>query len=576
MPQHSRRLFTFNMYKGTDAYSLRVRYLTGAGTIHKQDTVPIAVSPIDVDMSTNPPSLAKNLEGFFQEQINEHIPKRAKSEEERARHTRAIHIALYIASQLHDRYFDSATAVKMRVQAYFNSLIPGRKITYGLFHGKAFLQHKLAKTPSMRPQTRLVWPKDLVTLLPAAPEAEASLLPDVCIFSRYYARIAPVTDTATNTYVAGKGLVEAIENIYEAADIVNTEIDQHQPPTDTCSCDEEHSKSTIHLCNFRGCQTLCNKLQYLEVTQSRICPPCTDFVATETQQMAQKFIKSMAERAIRADFEAMNMDASDRQAVTQVVEQLLQNLQSVLKQHDDDLVASDKYVPDAVRSTGAGSAQQEVSAEDHETSRPFRMSLDAVFQKAMDATGRLSLHVPGNVVVTAMWLNFAKHTWTPAWLQILSRLSKCSSPEERAELLRLEEDVFAVSLETSYRKAARLGQMTTAEDFALAEYERIAGKPLSVSADVEKLKKMIISTRWGTIPAAPRKGWVPGKEGEFADRIWPMIQEIIDAWKKKTGIEPAYGTDGCPFPSEEGDMPPDWSWWTAWVFVATRLQRMWL
>lgn len=150
-------------------------------------------------MSTSfePPFLSPNIELFFREQTKRNVSDADRSDRA-ARARRPIHIVIFIANQLHNQYFDSATAVKMRIQALLHCLVPARWTTYGIFQGQALFQRKTSANRSALPQTHLAWPMKLVTQHCSAVESQ---LPGSRTFSRSYARIAPVTDVATKSLV---------------------------------------------------------------------------------------------------------------------------------------------------------------------------------------------------------------------------------------------------------------------------------------------------------------------------------------------------------------------------------------
>ncbi|GAB1735765.1 hypothetical protein NU219Hw_g5111t1 [Hortaea werneckii] len=136
VPEHPRQVFTIQPTSAdggsASSYGLRVRFLTRSGTMTHSDSVPLSVSVHDVDLSSEPPALPPNIEVFFREKTKRNVSDADKSDRA-ARARRAIHIVIFIANQLHNQYFDSATVVKMRIQALLHCLVPARRTTYGIF-----------------------------------------------------------------------------------------------------------------------------------------------------------------------------------------------------------------------------------------------------------------------------------------------------------------------------------------------------------------------------------------------------------------------------------------------------------
>ncbi|KAI7486164.1 hypothetical protein KC351_g3496 [Hortaea werneckii] len=105
VPEHPRQVSTIQPTSAdggfASSYGLRVRFLTGRGTMTHFDSVPLSVSDHDVDLSSEPPSLPPNIEVFFREQTQRNASDADKSDRA-AGARRAIHIVVFIANQLHN------------------------------------------------------------------------------------------------------------------------------------------------------------------------------------------------------------------------------------------------------------------------------------------------------------------------------------------------------------------------------------------------------------------------------------------------------------------------------------------
>ena len=58
------------------------------------------------------------------------------------------------------------------------------------------------------------------------------------------------------------------------------------------------------------------------------------------------------------------------------------------------------------------------------TNEPFGASVDAVFPIAKRATGQIGLHCPGNITVTANFLNRLHWIYVPAVLELIKELRR--------------------------------------------------------------------------------------------------------------------------------------------------------
>lgn len=221
---------------------------------------------------------------------------------------------------------------------------------------------------------------------------------------------------------------------------------------------------------------------------------------------------------------------------------------------------------------------------DHSGPTSTKLSLDAKFSLAISADGTPGIHVAGNVVPTAQWLNLAKNIFQPGAVQLAVdqvRLAKQIADEPNPKLLDalksrlqkklIEEDsLFQIALKTPYTKASRLANASTAT-VKRRGHELRTGKPIGKAAKASTtLRKDYFYTGKAS---APRKNWVPGPEDDYEERLMPLVEEII----KAGSIEVSYGgKDDCPFPGPDNAVPDDWCWWMAWKLFGDRLLRMWL
>ena len=87
---------------------------------------------------------------------------------------------------------------------------------------------------------------------------------------------------------------------------------------------------------------------------------------------------------------------------------------------------------------------------------PFMPSLDAVFPYGL-SDGQMQYHVPGNLVVTTLYINLLKYTYIPAMLAHLVNYVKSDhGPEAVKRFMKEMEDVYLVGLRTPYVMKKRL------------------------------------------------------------------------------------------------------------------------
>lgn len=167
------------------------------------------------------------------------------------------------------------------------------------------------------------------------------------------------------------------------------------------------------------------------------------------------------------------------------------------------------------------------------------------------------MHSLDNRIFTVLCLNYAKHTFVPAVLQIVGDyLNSKGDHQARQEVTKKMDSVWLVGLLAAYKKATRI---STASVEALEELKEawIAAEILDEVPSTKSWQYCL--SELGTMPAC-------------AEDIQSFTKEI----EEETGHEFARGADGAPYPYAKATMPKDWSWGTAWVFFCDRALRCWL
>jgi hypothetical protein len=105
-------------------------------------------------------------------------------------------------------------------------------------------------------------------------------------------------------------------------------------------------------------------------------------------------------------------------------------------------------------------------------------SIGAIFP-FYDVDGRLLIHGPGNIALTAQCLNYAKHFFAPAVLQIVSDYLKTTGDEAaRLEMMEKMDSVWLVGLLSAFSRASRLSNPLAMENFATQKEVWVAAEPI--------------------------------------------------------------------------------------------------
>lgn len=220
---------------------------------------------------------------------------------------------------------------------------------------------------------------------------------------------------------------------------------------------------------------------------------------------------------------------------------------------------------------------EESTQKQRDELRPSKLSPDAVQQSWPLDDKTMAYHAPGNIAICPFWAQLFKFQWTPGQTAVMRELAREDlEPEEKARLLKIEDDMFTIQLKTNYRRILRFGKYNK-HDFEALKYERLSGNLLLVSAAKAKRwlekKSIVFNEGKSAPPPAPSTNWRPGTTGEFEDRINPLVNEITADYRRNTPLQ--VSTDGCPWPSSER-MPLWWCWWAAWFFFGERFYRLWI
>lgn len=204
------------------------------------------------------------------------------------------------------------------------------------------------------------------------------------------------------------------------------------------------------------------------------------------------------------------------------------------------------------------------------SSHPTRPSVDAVFPRMPSKVfpSRYFVHAEGNVAVTSAVLQYAKYTYLPGSLAIISDYLKLDNQhrtvEARVKLFHDLRPFHILTYKHSLHKSARTtGEVVQAEfDQQQAQYisgKLIPGQDDHLTAKASRVCRNAIATR------ASLQIWdVP-----TTSRLASICSEMHLRYKENFRS----ASDGAPWISLV-DMPVDWSW-NSWATICTeRLARM--
>ena len=376
-------------------------------------------------------------------------------------------------------------------------------------------------------------------------------------------RVLPVLNAIIQTWTQSEDILEAWKAGCRTADTVNAAITEGEVPIKVCHCEDPSSSGEVHPC--AGCLRIMSCAEMRDdYKQDRICRLCA---ATPAKDFNHSAITH--EGRVAKDSNPLVIAHEGHVAIYRAVRS---NLWYEAKRcsipHE---VYSARVLP-IWRSLQqhaliGGQWQDAYCLVDRRSvagRNPFLPSFEAVFPYIV-FEGKTQYHAPGNVVITALYINLLKHTYIPALLSHVANYIRSDRGPEAVKRFMMEmEDVYLISLRTPYNKKKRLSASVGSSEYASIKREWVTGLPGSHGHEkMQYTQKHYLHN--------PRKAPYPDWRPDGFERIRKLVFAIeLNFPDQKL----RRGPDGCPFPFHESEIPSDWSWWSCWRLFDERLARM--
>ncbi|KAK7538484.1 uncharacterized protein J3D65DRAFT_602500 [Phyllosticta citribraziliensis] len=373
--------------------------------------------------------------------------------------------------------------------------------------------------------------------------------------------VIPVIDIMETTWLQGGSLHEVWTVGAEAADNVNALIRTGDMPPGSCDCGPESSRSEMHPCQKCAKLTPCAALTY-GFLRFRLCATCHERDSKQSmslpEQLAVFYVKNMLDSNARKTGRRHG-DSSER-----AKKDAADEVSSIFSEHSPNSVEfTDQY-------TGC---VEQLSTDSSHGKTPNALTIDAVFPYGFFQETAF-IHCRGNLAVTTLVMNYAKHIQIPAFLVALKDwiVAEPNCRNNPAQLQRLQSDMVArcSTLSAIRLKAAWTIKARERTKYNLGKYEYdreewLSGKLRSGEAGPWDKRSDLSLTSGFKVPAGDLKGW-PQAEMK---RIKRIVQEM-KAWFQVDLPE----KNGCPYFAHPDTMPSTWSWGLCFAIVTCRRIRM--
>jgi hypothetical protein len=328
--------------------------------------------------------------------------------------------------------------------------------------------------------------------------------------------------------------------------MVNSAITMGEPLDIFCSCTTAMANIETHPCGYCFNQTICRFL-VSDGSGVRVCMDHDKYRSrlTDGISVPEQIIRRSLRQATHGERQSLGMNIEE------------DNVDSMM----DDLKTQGYFLQDLQWKDGycstPRSVPMELGSRELGSRSPFMPSIDAIFP-FISIQGQILTHASGNIAVTALHINLAKHIQLPAWLAELSTYMK--GPRNVSvtnKFIQRVNQLYEISLKAPYKKTTRMKAKATSQKLAFDKAEWVTGIPLTKG-----------NIPWRVVPKIRKtpKGWKPDRIDEFIH-----IAEEIEG---KFGVKLPRSKDGCPYPFHRSTMPEDWSWWFAWQLWTDRVYRM--
>lgn len=398
-------------------------------------------------------------------------------------------------------------------------------------------------------------------------------LPDISLKSALDARVAYVVKQMHETWVASQDIKATWAAGLRAGDRVN-EGSSEETYGSACSCDEEISKSTLHLCDKCFKPTLCSELSYhTNKTHSRWCTNCEqsfldqfkDTEANPSLRRMRRCLKGM----IKHDEEKRALHTVKAEGGTG--KKARSDPTAYQKQLDEAIAAIEAFIHDQAKFSwyDGYSTKLRIDTVLNHLKRgryvdPFLPSIESVLPYVAWALG-YHRHVGPNLAVTGAYLNFGKSLFPPAVLGLIGEYVNTGRTDvDKQALIRDMDVLHEITMKIPYVKGTRLNATFDAEK---AEHDRnewievvlLPSKNHPWQPDLWKLGGKVKQI------AYDNKDWRPPGHS----RIMTVVGEIEEMFATTVPR-----INECPMFLHPAGVPEAWNWRVCWLLLEDRLRRM--
>lgn len=385
-------------------------------------------------------------------------------------------------------------------------------------------------------------------------------LPMVTIKSIDRARVVPVCEALTQTWLTTGSLTDAFLACADAAHAANQAIDDGIPAQPVCQRPEDElSCDLTHVCGSCGKTFLCSTMLDGGLC-TRVCHPCDD-----NDRKHWPFGLSFAialdrmKNVIRKEATENGLKATDKTVLA-----MLEQAQEELEAWFQGVQNGDFYID------GYSNKSRGIKAEKPSglfLRDAFAPSIDAAFPYSVTDTGVLRQHVTGNLVVCSLAVNYAKHKSLPAWL---SELSIHLSVYDRYQAGEVTQQIWEKHLRQLIEVAKRLSAIRKKANFQMIWQQEHGTSEERLSLDCDEWRSGMFHTfDKSDKPDKPwhkERGRIKDTTHEGAAATWNStalnrVKKMVAKLEAEFGVRlPRGSIDDCPWFCTKDSMPKSWCW----------------
>lgn len=518
----------------------------------QDDNTRIRIKVDDVTRTRGIPAIPVHLVPLLPDVTNRGAAYDKLSEENKARHERAVNLCRYVqyvmfgACGEKDTLFTQANSIASLYKQTKDAKEAGNvKNLSALYdHQQLFGTLKLDKMVKIRPSIR------------AGRDINGPYMPEIHVLGHSKARVSTALECGTQAFLSGKNYLDSFQDAVIKADSIN------MTPNDRSFIHGCEHASTDRLCNVHVCQscngiTFCGDMVFASDTELRVCPECgskdlspevNSYVATDrerwggpTDRKGRKFRAKLL-NALKQDQEPGStaaMSLRERQKIADDFASRL--LDSSDETWRDEFFEGRKradsmlLLPDA----GARSATR---------TSAFLASPDASTPFHVEG-GKVTYHNENSIVATAAYANQGTNTWLKGNLLVVKDALSAGMSQDPSAIKAINDrfdNLWAIRSQYPWLRKARLNIQMKDHEFKRCRNEWRNGilqaneDPIPFTIHYRNLN----DPRW--------------KQSD-KNRINTLVAEMQGYFSANT-IPLPRGKDDSPFPWRPEHMPADWSW----------------